>query len=314
MPFKQTPQTFTSSIKNVTIGTGDNAVVLGGQNVLPLFAFDAPYENKPAIGIEILDTGYDASLPKLAEFYAGADTLADQAKKAAALPGVDFLTLTLSSADPNGDYKRSIEDCVAEAKEVVAAVDIPVAFEGCKNIQTDEELFGALAEALQGENVLLLSAREEDYKTIAASAVMAYGQKIGAESAVDINLAKQLNVLIGQLGVNNESLVMNVGTAAAGYGFEYVASTMNRVKSAALDQNDTNLQMPIVTPLADDCWSVKESIVTEEEYPEWGPAEERGVQMEICTAAACLACGSDVVILRHPDSVATISAFIDALM
>ena len=162
--------------------------------------------------------------------------------------------------------------------------------------------------------MLLLSAREENYKAIGAAAGLAYNQKIGAESAVDINLAKQLNVLIGQLGVPSESVVMNLGSAAAGYGFEYVASTMDRVKSAALAQNDTALQMPVVTPVSSEAWAVKEAIVSEDDFPEWGPVEERGIQMEIATAAACLAGGSNAVILKHPESVKTISAFIAALM
>lgn len=314
MPFKRTPQTFSSSIETVTIGTGDNALVLGGENVMPLFSFDAPIENKPAIGIEVLDTGYDANLPKIAEFYAGCDTIVDQAKKAATVPGASFLTVTFKSADPNGDINRSTEDCVADAKAIAEVVDLPLAFIGSGNIQKDEELIPALGDALKGKNVLLLSAREENYKTIAASAVMASSQKIGAESAVDINLAKQLNVLIGQMGVKNESIVMNLGTAAVGYGFEYLASTMNRVKAAALDQNDNTIQMPVITPVSDDAWGVKEAMASEADYPDWGPQEERGIQMEISTAAACLACGSNAVVLRHPDSIATISAFIDALM
>ena len=107
---------------------------------------------------------------------------------------------------------------------------------------------------------------------------------------------------------------MNTGTAAAGYGFEYVASTMDRVKGAALTQNDTGLQMPIVTPVADDAWGVKESILEESENPAWGAREERGIQMEIVTAAADLASGSDAVIVLHPASAKTISAFVAALM
>ncbi|MCL2339704.1 MAG: acetyl-CoA synthase subunit delta, partial [Actinomycetia bacterium] len=143
---------------------------------------------------------------------------------------------------------------------------------------------------------------------------LAYGHKVGAESAVDINLAKQLNVLLTQLGVPASSLVMNLGSAAAGYGFEYVASTMDRVKAAALEQNDTMLQMPVITPVSAETWSVKESIMAESDMPEWGSREERGVQMEIATAAACLACGSDAVILRHPAAIQTIAALVAALM
>ena len=112
------------------------------------------------------------------------------------------------------------------------------------------------------------------------------------------------------MGVAADSYVMNVGSAAAGYGFEYVASTLDRVRGAALSQNDNMLQMPIITPVCDDAWSVKESVVSEEDFPEWGPRETRGVQMEVCTAAAVLAGGSNAVILRHPESVKTIAEII----
>ena len=309
MAFKRVPQKFTATVNEVTIGTGDKAIVLGGENVMPLYSFDAPIANRAKIGVEITDSGFDKTVPGIAAFYAGAETIADIAKRASEMPGGDFVVLTLEGADPNGENK-SIDECVAIAKEVADAIDLPLAIQGCKNIEKDAEMFNKLAEALQGKNVLLISARTENYKTVAASAVMAYSQKISAESAVDINLAKQLNVLISQMGIAAENYVMNVGSAAAGYGFEYVASTLDRVRGAALTQNDNMLQMPIVTPVADDAWSVKESVVSEEDFPEWGSRENRGVQMEVCTAAACLAGGSNAVILRHPESVKTISEII----
>ena len=159
-----------------------------------------------------------------------------------------------------------------------------------------------------------MSAREENYKAVGAAAGLAYNQKVGAESAVDINLAKQLNVVMTQLGVKAQDIVMNVGSAAVGYGFEYVVSTMDRIKGAALSQNDNMLQMPIITAVADEAWSVKEAMATEEDMPEWGPLEERGISMEVQTAAAVLASGSDAVILKHPQSVATISKMIKELM
>ena len=313
MAYKKSPQAFKASINAVTIGTGDSAVTLGGENVMPLYTFDAPIEHRPAVGIAVSDTGIRTDLPKLDEFYEGATTLLDRAQKAAQLKEADFLSIVLDAADPNGD-NRSVEDCVAEVKAIADAVDKPLVIEGCKNVEKDTELFSKVAEALQGKNVLLLSAREENYKTVRASTVMAYQQKMGAESADDINLAKQLNVLITQLGVDPGSVVMNVGTAAAGYGFEYVVSTMDRVKSAALEQNDGMLQMPIVTPVASEAWTVKESLVSGDDIPEWGDVEERGIQMEVTTAAACLASGSNAVILMHPESVKTISAFVADLM
>ena len=313
MAFTRKAQVFSSSINEVTIGTGEKAVTIGGSNIMPLYTFDAPAKNKVAIGVEITDTGVDRTLPGMAAYYEGAETIAEIAARAAKMPGADFVVLALNGADPNGE-NRSVEECVEVAKQVAEAIDVPLVITGARNVEKDTELFSALAEALQGKNVLLVSAREENYKTVAASAVMAYGNKISAESAVDINLAKQLNVLLSQMGIKPESYVMNVGSAAAGYGYDYVASTLDRVKDAALAQNDAMLQMPIITPVSQETWAVKESIVSEEDYPEWGSRETRAVDMEVCTAAAVIAGGSDAVILRHPESVATISGMIADLM
>ena len=313
MAFTRKPQVFSSSINEVTLGVGEKAVTLGGSNTMPLYTFDAPAKHKVAIGVEITDTGVDRTLPGIAAYYEGAETVAEVAARAAEMPGADFVVLALNGADPNGD-NRSVEECVEIAKQVAEAIDVPLAIVGARNVEKDAALFTSLAEALQGKNVLFVSAREEDYKTVAASAVMAYGNKISAESAVDINLAKQLNVLLSQMGIKPESYVMNVGSAAAGYGYDYVASTLDRVKDAALAQNDVMLQMPIITPVSQETWAVKESIVSEEDFPEWGDRETRGVDMEVCTAAAVIAGGADAVILRHPQSVATISGLIADLM
>jgi acetyl-CoA decarbonylase/synthase complex subunit delta len=311
MPFKASPQKFGAKINALTIGTGDSAVTIGGENVLPFYSFDAPVENTPKIGIEVSDKGVFA-VPGIEEFYAGAQDFAARAKKASELPEADFVALSFEGAHPdNGN--RSVEECAELAKAAATAVTKPIAVIGSKNAEKDGELFQKLAEALDGRNVLFLSAREENYKGISAAAVLAYNQKIGAESAVDINLAKQLNVLISQMGVKTEAVAMNVGSAAAGYGFEYVATTMDRIKSAALAQNDNMLQMPIVTPVGSEAWNVKESIVSEEDFPDWGSAEERGISMEIATAAAVLAAGSNAVILRHPEAVKTVSKLAAAL-
>ena len=314
MSFEPKTQAFNSSISSVTIGTGDKAVTLGGINVLPFYAFDAPITNAPKIGVEITDHGM-AAYPQagLQEFYAGCQTVADMAKRVETMHGASFICLHFEGADPNGD-NRSVEECVEIAKSVADATDLPLVIMGCKNIEKDAELFTKVSEALQGKNILVFSAREENYKSVGASAVMAYGQKVGAESAVDINLAKQLNTVITQMGFNAQSIVMNVGSAAAGYGYEYVASTLDRVKDAALKQADAMLEMPIMTPVSADTWGVKESVMSEEDMPEWGSQEERGIEMEITTAAAVLAGGSDAVILRHPEAVKTIAKMIDALM
>ena len=220
MSFVPKKQAFNAKINAVTLGTGEKAVVLGGQNVLPFYTFDAPIENAPKIGVEISDLAKEWTAPALKEFYAGCETMADYAKKAETMPGADFLVLHFESADPNG-VNRSVEECVADAKAVADVVTMPIAIMGCKNVEKDGQLFSKIAEALQGKNIVVLSAREEDYKAVGASVALAYGQKVGAESADDINLAKQLNIMLKGLGVAPESIVMNVGTAAVGYGYEY---------------------------------------------------------------------------------------------
>ena len=339
MSFKRVPQKFPASINTVNIGAGENAITLGGENILPLYTFDAPIENRPKIGVVITDSGYDHNIPGIIEYYSAQSTSSDSvasdsgisvsdvgsgagididslieiAKRAASIPGADFLVIRLEGAHPDGENK-SVEECAALVKAIADAVDVPIAVEGCKYIEKDSQLLVKVAEALEGKNALLLSAREENYKNISVSGSLAFTQKVGAESSVDINLAKQLNVLIGQLGVPSSDVVMNLGSAAVGYGFEYVASTMERVRAAALSQDDKMLQMPVIAPVAADAWSVKEAIVSEDDFPQWGPAEQRGISMEISTAAACLAAGANAVILMHPVSVAVISRLISELM
>ena len=313
MPCNGKSGKFNASIGTGEFGCGEKAIKIGGENVLPFYTFDAPIENSPKVGVMISDLGLENEPAGVKAYYEGCTTMADIAKKAAEMPGADFVCLKLEGADPNGEDK-SVEDCMAVVKEVVDAIDAPLVIAGCKNVAKDAELLTKASEVAQGRNVIILAAKEEDYKGIGAAAGLAYNQKVGAESAVDINLAKQLNVLISQLGVAPANIVMNVGTAAVGYGFEYVVSTMDRIKAAALSQDDKQLQMPIITPVADEAWNVKEAMASEEDMPEWGAQEARGVGMEVSTAASVLASGSNAVILKHPTSVATISKMIKELM
>lgn len=313
MPFTAKSGKFNASINTVEFGTGDKAVKIGGENVFPLYSFDAAIENAPKVGIEITDFGMEHEPECIKKYYEGCATLADMARKAASMEGVDFLSFRMEGGDPNGANK-STEELIGELKEIADAVDLPLVVCGCKNVEKDAELFSKAAEALNGKNAVILSAKEENYKTGGAAAGLAYKQIVGAESAVDINLAKQLNVLISQLGVDSKSVVMNVGSAAVGYGFEYVISTMDRVKAAALQQGDANLQMPIITPVASEAWGVKEAMASETDAPEWGSQEERGIDMEVETAMAVIAAGSNAVILKHPESIKIISGLMKELV
>ncbi len=270
MPFNQKLQKFNAKINTVTIGSGDKTVTIGGDSTYPFYSFDAPSENTPKIGVEISDMGLENVVSEgIKAYYDGASTIGEMAKKAAAMEGADFVALILEGGDPNG-VNKSVDELIAVVKDVADSIDAPLVVEGCKNVEKDAELLPKVAEALQGRNVLILSEKEENYKAIGAAAGLAYDQIVGAESAVDINLAK-------------------------------------------LSQNDNMLQMPIITPVSAETWGVKEATASEADMPEWGPEEERGIDMEVMTAAADLAAGSDAVILRHPEAVATISRMIKAL-
>ena len=205
MAFAPKTAPYSGKINAVTLGTGDNAIVIGGQNVLPFYTFDAPIENAPKIGIEVSDLAADWNHTSLKEFYAGCTTMVDYAKKAESVEGVDFICLNFVGADPNG-ANRSVADCVADAKAVAEVVTKPIVVMGCKNMEKDGELLAALAEALAGKNVLFMSAKNENYKTVGASVALASGQKLGAETADDINLAKQLNIMLKGLNVSPESV------------------------------------------------------------------------------------------------------------
>lgn len=313
MAFKMSVQKSSGKVSEVVIGTGEKAIKLGGENVLPFYGFDGDTGNVQKVGIEINDIYPESWIDCYKEMYKDvANDPAAWAKYVQDNTEADFVCLRFVGADPNADDK-SPEECAEVAKKVADAIDLPLVVAGCGVAEKDGKVFGKVSEALEGKNVLILSAVEDNYKEVGAAAGLAYGQKVGAESAVDINLAKQMNVLLTQLGVKPENIVMNVGCSAVGYGYEYVASTMDRIRLAAFNQNDKQLQIPIVTPVSFEVGHVKEAIADEADQPEWGSSEKRSIAMEVSTATGVLVGGSDAVILRHPESIKTIKTFISEL-
>ncbi|WP_066497607.1 acetyl-CoA decarbonylase/synthase complex subunit delta [Abyssisolibacter fermentans] len=313
MALKKSVQKYSGRINELKIGTGEKEITLGGENAMAFHSFDGEI-NAPKIGMEILDINPEGWTNSLKDLYKDvAEDTVEWAKAVEEKYNPDFICLRLQGADPNGANK-TVEECSELAKKVADSISTPLVIAGTGNHEKDGKLFEKAAEILDGKNVLLMSAVEENYKSVGAAGALAYNHKVGAESSVDINLAKQLNILLNQLGVKYEDIVMNVGCAAVGYGFEYLASTYDRIRLAAFGQNDKTLQMPIITPVSFETWNVKESIAPESEMPDWGCQEDRGIMMEISTAASVLAAGADAVVLRHPKSVETIREFVNELM
>lgn len=313
MAFKMSVQKYSGKISEVEIGSGERAIKIGGENILPFYNFDGQQVNTQKIGVEMLDVYPQHWTEEVKNLYKDvADNSVKWAKHIEENIEPDFICLRLEGADPNG-LDKTPEECAELAKEIVSNISLPVVIAGCGNHEKDTKVFEKVAQAVDGYNCLFMSATEENYKGVGAAAGMAYNHKVGAESSVDINLAKQLNVLLTQLGVKQENIVMNVGCSAVGYGYEYVASTMDRIRLAALGQNDKTLQMPIITPVCFESWNVKESVASIEDEPAWGCKEARGISIEISTAASALAGGANAVVLRHPKSVETIKTLVSEL-
>ena len=312
MPFEPKTAQCPGAVRAVTIGTGKRACTVGGRRAYPFYTFDAETACKPGIGFDLPDTVQDDT-PEEEAFFAGCDTLADRARRVTESGIADFLCLHFVSADPGGE-NRDAADCVKDAVAVSEATDLPLAIMGCRNLAKDSEIFSGIAKALKGKNVLFLSAREEDHTDAARVTVTENGHTLCAETADDINLAKQLSILLRTDGVPDEKTVMNIGTASVGYGYEYMLSTLDRVQDGALRMCDPDLSAPIIAPVSTETRPVKESAATEAEAPEWGPQEDRVVAMEITTAAANLVSGADAVILRHPRAIRGIRNFISGLL
>ncbi len=314
LAFEIPKQIYSGSIKTVTIGKGDKAITLGGETSYPFYVFEGVMPNPPRVAMEVwdVDPGEDWAEPAKEPFR---DVLGDPvawAKKCVTEYGADAVALILVSTDPNGD-DASPEAAAATAKKVAEAVDVPVIVYGSGNQEKDAEVLPAVAEACQGLNVVLGPVQDKNYKK-AGAAALAYNHVVAANTPIDVNLAKQLNILLGQLGVKDSQILVDPTTGGLGYGMEYCYSVMERDRMAALTQEDDRLQFPIINYAGQEVWKVKECKQTNEEAPQLGDQKTRGILMETVTAVSLLLAGSDLLILRHPESVKLAKTFIQEML
>jgi acetyl-CoA decarbonylase/synthase, CODH/ACS complex subunit delta len=298
MAFQAPVETSSGKIRELTLGT-KKTVPVGGQNALAFHGFDGTLPNAPKIALEVYDAAPAAWGDELASVLG--DVWGDPvawAKKCEGEFEADMVCLQLASTDPNG-ANRSTADAVATVKAVAAAISVPMVVYGSGNVEKDSELLKAVAEATQGMNVTVGVAVEENYKSIGAAA-MGFGCKVVGQTPIDVNMAKQLNILMTNLGVKVENLLIDPSTGALGYGLEYSFSIHERIKLAALKQNDAMLQSPTVSNLGKEVWRAKEAKATREEAPQWGDGKKRGIVWEALTAVALMMAGSDILIMRHP--------------
>jgi len=301
MAFQAPVETSTAKIRELTLGS-KKTVTVGGQNALAFHSFEGTLPNAPKIAMEVFDTTPADWADELKSVLG--DVWGDPvawAKKCEGAFGADLICLQLAGTDPNG-ANRSVADAVATVKAVVDAISVPLMVYGSGNHEKDAELLKAVAEATQGKNVVIGLAVEDNYKSIGAAA-MGFGAKVSGETPIDVNMAKQLNILLTNLGVPLDNLLIDPSTGALGYGLEYCFSIHERIKLAALKQNDTMLQAPTIANLGKEVWRAKEAKIGQAEAPQWGDARKRGIIWETLTATAVMMAGADILIMRHPEAV-----------
>lgn len=311
MTFTIPKAAYTGKIKEVVLGKGAKAVTVGGEASYPFHLFEGGMPHAPRIAIEVYDVAPDDwAAAALAPYLDVINDPAAWARKAVDVYGADLIALQLVSTDPNG-LNRSSEEATETAKKVTAAVDVPVVVYGSGNPEKDSDLLRKVAEACDGMNLVLGPVVEDNYKQIGAGAI-AYKHTVSANSPIDINLAKQLNILLGNLGVPDSQLIVDPTTGGLGYGIEYTYSVMERDRMAALTQQDERLQFPIICNLAKEVWKTKEAKA--ENSALFGDAAKRGIVMEAMTAQLLLLAGADILIMRHPEAIKLVRGMIADFM
>lgn len=309
MAFTPPKETYNGKVYPVTVGMGDKAVTVGGENVLQFHGFEGVTPNAPIIACEIQDvppTDWPATVQA-----AYADVSGDPvawAKYCKETLGAKIIALRLIGTHPDRE-NRSPEDAVKTVTDVMNAVDLPLIIMGSNHVEKDSAVLVKVAEATKGHNCLIGKAQEANYKTIAAAA-MANDHKLIAMSELDINLSKQLNILLTQMGFEKEKIVTDPMSSALGYGLEYTYSVMERIRLAALSQNDATMQPPMLADVGMYVWKVKETQALEADLPTWGSLEERGIAWEATSATAFLMAGAELIIMRHPKAIAAVQKLI----
>jgi acetyl-CoA decarbonylase/synthase complex subunit delta len=243
------------------------------------------------------------------------DVLGDSAawaRKCVQTYGAEMIVVQTKSADPNGD-NRPAEQVAETVKKIVDAVDVPVIVWGVANHDKDVEVMRLVAEKCADRRIGICPIEEGDYKQIGA-ACLGYKHVVFASSPIDVNLAKQLNILLGNLGVSSADMVIDPTTGGLGYGLEYSYSVMERIIQAALTQEDDKLQQPMIANVANETWKSKEANLSTADAPELGDAGKRAVLMEAITAVDLMLAGADVVVMRHPEAVGLVRNYIGKMM
>ncbi len=319
MQIADVKEKWTNQINTVTIGatkeqggTRGSTITVGGQTTLPFLTFEGELPNRPVVAGVVTDVPPE-DWPEVLKQSIGDEinSPAEWAQKCVEKFKVDAISLKLLGPDPSGK-NLSASEAADAVKAVLEAVDVPLIMWGCGDEEKDNEVLPECSQAAKGENCLIGSATESNYRTLGAIG-KADKHKLIAEAPVDINIAKQVNILLDDIGFGLEDVVMCQSTAALGYGFDYVYTIFERVRTAGL-RGDKLMALPQIANVGWEVWKVKEAQADEDILPRWGKLEKRGPLWEATTAAGYLQAGADILTLAHPEAIAITRETINELM
>jgi acetyl-CoA decarbonylase/synthase complex subunit delta len=288
-------------------GTREKTVTIGGQTTLPFMPFEGEIPNKPVIAGFISDTEPD--WPEFLRKSIGDEIRSpvEWAQKSVEEFGVDLINLKLLGADP-AVKDASPGDCARVVEDILKAVKVPLIIWGCGDDNKDNLVLPECSQAAKGENCLIGAARETNYKTVVAIC-KADKHKIIAEAPVDINIGKQVNILLQDSGYDLNDVVMFQVTAALGYGLDYVYTILERARITGL-KGDKLMATPQICNVAGEAYGVKEATAGEDALPGFGKVDKRGPMWEAVCASNYLQAGADILVLAHPEAIKTIQTTI----
>lgn len=312
VPAASYTEKYNGEIREVALGNDGHEIVVGGEATMPFQLFEGKMDHKPVIAYDVLDVNPDEWPATLKSHYSDVvDSPLAWAQKCINDYQAEAICLSLVSTDPNG-LNRDSAEAAKIAAEVIDAIDVPIIVWGCGNADKDTDTLREITSLIGTKKVCLAPLEDANYRSLGATA-MAFGHQMVAASPIDVNLAKQLNILMENLGINLNSVLIDPSVGALGYGIEYTYSVMERIRMAALSQQDEKLQVPIICNLGREVWKAKECRL-ESDVDNMGDQENRGVMMEAITASCMMLAGGELLIMRHPKAVNLAKAMIEGLM
>jgi len=292
-------------------GTRSHTITLGGSDALPFHFFEGKHPHMPVVAMEVFDS-VPAKYPEpLLEYYRDViQSPADMAKKCVEEYGAELISISLEGTHPEKGNK-SAEEAVEVVNQVLQSVSVPLIISGHSHFIKINEVMKKVCEVTAGENCLINYVETDNYKTMAAACI-AYNHTLVAQSPIDVNLAKQLNILLSDMNFPPEKIVMDPLTGTLGYGLEYTYSIMERIRIDGL-AGDQMLAFPMLVNPGYETFKVKEARAPEEDYPTWGNTEDRGMYWETATAMSLLMTGAELLIMYHPKAVETIKKKINEI-